>query len=140
MKITKLRTELVSLPFEPPVAGGNGITLNSCDCVLTFLETDGAGPVGEGLVFTINGWRLPVLHEMVKSFEALVVGREVELGGGLYDDAWRSIGFYGHSGAAVMGIAAIDDDWTVMAVRGSLPRALVPSTTPCGTCAPRPRG
>ena len=46
MKITKLRTELVSLPFEPPVAGGNGIYLNSCDCVLTFLETDGAGPVG----------------------------------------------------------------------------------------------
>lgn len=109
MKITKLRTELVSLPFEPPVAGGNGITLSTCDCVLTFLETDGAGPVGEGLVFTINGWRLPVLHEMVKSFEELVVGREVELGGGLFDDAWRAIGFYGHSGAAVMGIAAIDN-------------------------------
>jgi L-alanine-DL-glutamate epimerase-like enolase superfamily enzyme len=109
MKITKLRTELVSLPFEPPVAGGQGITLASCDCILTFLETDSGGPVGEGLIFSINGWRLSVLHEMVKSLEPLVVGREVSLGGGFFDDAWKAVGFLGHSGASIMGMAAVDN-------------------------------
>ena len=108
MKITRLRTELVSLPFDSQVPGGGGITLASADCILVFLETDG-GPVGEGLVFTINGRRLKVLHEMVLSFADQVVGLDPELAGGFYAEAWREMNFVGHAGVAVMGLSGIDE-------------------------------
>ena len=46
------------------------------------LETD-AGLVGEGLAFTLNNSRLKVIHEMVLSYEPLVVGLDPELGGSI---------------------------------------------------------
>ncbi len=56
--------------------------LRSCDLVLVFLETD-AGLIGEGLVMAINGTRLTVLAEMVRSLEPLVLGLDPTLDGSL---------------------------------------------------------
>jgi alkylation response protein AidB-like acyl-CoA dehydrogenase len=39
------------------------------------------GLVGEGLVFSFNEQRVSVLHEMVRSFEPLVMGLDPQLGG-----------------------------------------------------------
>ncbi len=50
MKITRVRTEIAHLPFNPPIGSGAG-ELRSSDCILVFLETD-QGLVGEGLVFS----------------------------------------------------------------------------------------
>ena len=107
MKITNLRTAVVHFPFNPPIDGGS-IMLRSSDCVLAYLETD-AGLVGEGLVFSLNGQRLRLIHDMVRSFEPLVVGLDPINAGAFLVRAWRDIGFVGRSGVSVIGLAAIDN-------------------------------
>lgn len=107
MKITRLRTEVVHVPFTPPI-GSRLMTLRSADCVLVFLETD-EGLVGEGLVFTLNNHRLPVLHEMVRSLEPLVAGLDPELGGSVSVRARADLNFVGHAGVSVIGLAGIEN-------------------------------
>ena len=107
MKITRLRTEVVHIPFTPPI-GSRLHDLTSADCVIVYLETD-AGLVGEGLVFALNNTRIKVLHEMVCSFEHLVVGLDPELGGTLAARAKGDIGFIGHAGVSIMGLAGVDE-------------------------------
>jgi len=81
VKITKLRTQVVHLPIDPPILTAILGNIVSADCVLTFLETD-EGLVGEGLVVTINNRRLGVIHEMIRNLEDLVVGLDPNLGTG----------------------------------------------------------
>jgi L-alanine-DL-glutamate epimerase-like enolase superfamily enzyme len=107
MKITKLRTQVVHFPFDPPIDGGAHV-LRSADCVLVFLETD-AGLIGEGLVFALNKQRLVVIDEMIRSLEPLVVGLDPELGGSFAALAFRDIGFLGRTGVAVIGVAGVDN-------------------------------
>lgn len=106
MKITALRTEVVHIPFTPPIGSRLG-KLSSVDCIIVFLETD-AGLIGEGLVFTLNRSRVAVLHEMVRSFEPLLVGLDPELGGTLSARAVADMNFVGHAGVSVMGLAGVD--------------------------------
>ncbi|MSQ73723.1 MAG: mandelate racemase/muconate lactonizing enzyme family protein [Betaproteobacteria bacterium] len=103
MKITALRTEVVHIPFNPII----GHALRSADCVLAYLETD-AGLVGEGFVCTLNAQRIRVIDEMVKSLEPLVLGLDPQLGGSFSARAWADVGFIGHAGVSLMGIAAVD--------------------------------
>ena len=56
------------------------VVIRSVDCVLIFLQTD-EGAVGEGMIFTLNGLRLSTVHEMVRSFEPLVLSVEPALTG-----------------------------------------------------------
>ena len=48
MKITRLRTQVVHLPIDPPIPTAILGMIRSTDCVLTFLDTD-EGITGEGL-------------------------------------------------------------------------------------------
>ena len=107
MKITKLRTQVVRVPITPPIVTTLFPTIETADCILTFLETD-AGLVGEGLVFTINGHRLKVLHEMVDSLAPLVEGLDPTMGGSLNARAWKELNFVGYEGVSVVGLAAVD--------------------------------
>ncbi len=106
MKITRLRTEIVHLPLRMPIVSALG-ELRSADSVLVFLETD-AGLIGEGLLMAINGARLAVLAEMVRSLEPLVLGLDPTLDGSFRLRAWRELNFFGTQGASAMGIAGID--------------------------------
>ena len=106
MKITRLRTEVVHLPFTPPIDGGL-FELRSADGVLVFLDSD-SGLVGEGLLFVLNNRRLKVVHEMAISFEPLVVGLDPTLCGLFTARAWAELTFLGRTGAAVIGLAGIE--------------------------------
>ena len=103
MKITRLRTEVVHIPFNPVI----GHALRSADCVLAYLETD-QGLVGEGWVCTLNEQRTGVIRAMVDSLGPLVVGLDPELGGTFSKRAWSDTGFIGSAGVTAMGIAAVD--------------------------------
>jgi L-alanine-DL-glutamate epimerase-like enolase superfamily enzyme len=72
MKITRLRTVPVEIPFDPPIDIGRPLRSNGC--VLAFLDSD-QGVTGEGLVCSLNAEGLPALDEAVRSLEPLVVGR-----------------------------------------------------------------
>ena len=108
MKITRLRTEVVHLPIDPPILTAILGSIRSADCVLTFLETD-AGLVGEGLVFSINNRRLGVIAEMIRNLEDLVVGLDPRLGGTLNAAAWKELNFLGYEGVSIVGLAAVDN-------------------------------
>jgi L-alanine-DL-glutamate epimerase-like enolase superfamily enzyme len=106
MKITRLRTEVVQIPFDPPVGLGMA-TLRTSGLVLVFVESD-QGVIGEGLVFTFNGHRLAVLNEMVRSFEPLVVGLDPHASGAFTARAWADLRNYGQAGISVMGLAGVE--------------------------------
>ena len=107
MKITRLRTQVVHLPIDPPIPTAILGSIRSADCVLTFLDTD-EGLTGEGLVFSINNRRLSVIHEMIRNLEDLVVGLDPRLGGALNAKAWKDLNFLGYEGVSIIGLAAVD--------------------------------
>ena len=108
MKITRLRTEVVHLPINPPILTSILGSLTSADCVLTFLDTD-EGITGEGLVFSINNKRLTTIHQMIKDLGDLVIGMDPRLGGSLNARAWKELNFLGYEGVSIVGLAAIDN-------------------------------
>jgi len=108
MKITRLRTEIVHLPIDPPIQTAILGAIRTADCILTFLDTD-QGLIGEGLVFSINNRRLSVIHEMIRQLADLVVGLDPCLGGSLNAKAWRDLNFLGYEGVSIVGLAAIDN-------------------------------
>ena len=107
MKITRLRTQIVHLPINPPILTSILGSLRSADCVLAFLETD-QGLVGEGLVLTINNRRLGVVHQMIRDLEDLVIGLDPLQGGALNARAWKELNFLGYEGVTILGLAALD--------------------------------
>lgn len=120
MKITRLKTTLLTVPLPSPIMSGLGpITVSGV--VLVELETD-AGVVGENLVFTLNEKRVRVLDEMVRSLEPLVVGMDPDFSTKFWADAWRDINFVGHKGVPVMGISAIDGAlWDLRGKKAGMP-------------------
>jgi L-alanine-DL-glutamate epimerase-like enolase superfamily enzyme len=107
MKITRLRTEIVQVPFDPPIGLGGSAMLRASGLVLAFLESD-QGVVGEGLVFTFNGHRLKVLDEMVRSFEPLLVGLDPHHSGAFMTRAWSDLRSYGTDGIGAQCLAGVE--------------------------------
>ena len=103
MKITGLRTIVVDLPINPPIMSAI-FAIHSTSCILCFLETD-QGLVGEGLVHAINGLRVKVLYEMVRSLEPLVLGLDPTLGGSFNARAWKELNFLGYEGVTIQAMA-----------------------------------
>jgi L-alanine-DL-glutamate epimerase-like enolase superfamily enzyme len=106
MKITGLRTVVVDLPIDPPILSAI-FEIRSTSCILCYLETD-AGLVGEGLVHAINGARVAVLHEMVRSLEPLVLGLDPTMASSVNARAWRELNFLGYEGVTIQALAGID--------------------------------
>ncbi|AYM14779.1 MULTISPECIES: mandelate racemase/muconate lactonizing enzyme family protein [Agrobacterium] len=114
MKITRLRTKVVNVPFRPILTQVGQIDFTTC--VLCYLETDQAGLVGEGLIHAVSGRRIAVLDEMVRSLEPLVVGLDLAQGGKLNADSWHALNFLGNDGITVHGLSAVESAlWDVRA-------------------------
>ena len=80
MKITRLRTKVVNIPFDPPIGLGGPAILRSSGMVLIFVESD-QGEVGEGLVFTFNGERLAEIDGAARGYEPLLAGLDPHYSG-----------------------------------------------------------
>ena len=106
MKVTALRTETVRLPLPRPVLSAI-FEIRSADAVLVFVDTD-QGVTGEGMCFAINGTRLELLRDMVRSFEPLLIGLDPTMGASFHKRAWTDLGFFGHAGMTVAGLAGVD--------------------------------
>jgi hypothetical protein len=127
MKIARLRTVVVDLPIEPPIVSAI-FAIRSTSCIPCFLETD-QGLVGEGLVHAINGLRVKVLHEMVRSLEPVVWGLDPTLGGSVNARAWKELNLLGYEGVTIQALAG--STW-----RGGICAAKRPSSMSAGLSGP----
>ena len=120
MKVTKIATQALRLPLDPPI----GSALGQFTCfgiVLVTLHTD-AGITGENLVFTLNDRRTKVLRQMVEDLADVVVGQDAGHIAGFWARAWKDINFLGHKGVPVVGISAIDGAlWDALGKAANLP-------------------
>jgi L-alanine-DL-glutamate epimerase-like enolase superfamily enzyme len=107
MKITRLRTALVDIPFDPPIGLGGPVMLKSSGLVLVFVDSD-QGVTGEGLVFTFNGNRLGAIEQLVQSLEPLVVGLDPQHSGIAVAGAWNALRFYGADGFSALCVSALE--------------------------------
>ena len=106
MKITRLRTTLVDVPFERPIATAIH-QMHSVGCVVVALETD-EGLKGEGLVFTLNGVRLKPLADIIQSFGDRVEGQDPHQVTAVTRAMWDEMNPIGHAGFPVAALSAVD--------------------------------
>ena len=106
MKITRVITDWVSLPFETPLRSAIHY-IPAIDCVLVRVESD-EGSFGEGLLWTFGPSRLPVLDAMVMSLAERIVGRDPHEISGIARDLWGEINFLGHKGVTIFALGALD--------------------------------
>jgi L-alanine-DL-glutamate epimerase-like enolase superfamily enzyme len=106
VKITGFRTRLVEVPFAQPIATAIH-QMRSVGCVLLELETD-QGLVGESYVFTLNGFRLKALHEMLLGFAHQVEGRDPHCVGAIGQAMWNEMNPIGHKGFSIAALTAVD--------------------------------
>ncbi len=120
MKIVRVRSHLLSLPLPRPVKT-SAHDIRTVDTVFVELETD-MGAVGTGYCFAFGPKRARALHALVEDLLPLYEGQDPTAPRALFDKAWRSINFLGHTGAAVMALAALDTAcWDLAAQGAGLP-------------------
>ena len=105
MKITALRTVALQYPyscqFGAPYPGP------CLGALAVFLDTD-AGITGENVLLAFNNRRLPVLQEMVRSLEPLVVGRDPTFSEAFCAEATKDAEHLGRSGVTLIGVGALE--------------------------------
>ena len=104
MKITDVRTVMVSIPMEGSVVQKD---IRSIGCVLVFIDTD-REVTGESLVFTFGTKRLDVLNSMVVSLKSEVIGEDPHSTERIWQRLWHELRFFGDKGMSLFGISAID--------------------------------
>src|SRR3954454_1137551 len=105
MKITALRTVALKYPyscqFGAPYPGP------SLGALAVFLDTD-AGITGETVLLAFNNKRLSVLHEMVRSFESLIIGCDPTFSEAFCVEATKDAEHLGTAGVTLIGIGALE--------------------------------
>lgn len=120
MKVTRIRKIPANVPLEKPILAG-GWEIKSAGILAVLAETD-QGIVGEGLAFTLNGWRMSMLVEGVETLAPLAVGLDPHFSGAFVEKALKDTLFFGHKSPLVMSMAAIECAmWDIRAKAAGLP-------------------
>lgn len=101
---------MIVLPLKVPYLceiGAPFSTRESLGGIAVLLRTD-AGVVGENFLIAVNGKRIGVIVEMIRSLEPLIVGRDPLLSRGFCEEARLDTRHLGPSGVSLIGIGAID--------------------------------
>lgn len=106
MKVTDIRTRLLSVPFtDPPKTGF--LTLDMIDLLVVEVETDD-GTVGVGHLHPLAGGMLTLemcIHEMLKP---VIMGEDVSDPAALWQKMWTATFIQGRMGLSVMAMSALD--------------------------------
>ncbi len=106
MKITRLKTRLVSLPLPKPITTALH-DMRSVGCCLLELETD-QGLIGEAYLFTLNGVRLKSFNEMICGLENFIIGKDPHFVSQIWEAIWKEINPTGHKGVTIAALSTID--------------------------------
>lgn len=106
IRITAMRTELVSLPLERTLKTSIH-EISSVYCLLVTLETN-SGTVGEGYGFCFDARRLAAISQFTKTLAPIVIGRDPHDVRRFWAEFLRSCNFYGQGGISVLAYNPID--------------------------------
>src|SRR5690625_2139418 len=106
MKITHLKTTLISIPFPKPLAVST-FTLKNRDVVIVEVETD-EGIVGTGYMLTL-GRGIKTLKSVIDhELKDLIICENPIYRQKIWEKLWWNLNFIGRKGAAIYAISAID--------------------------------
>lgn len=106
MKITSVVVAPMRVPYLCDI-GAPFSTTEQLGAAAVLLRTD-EGLVGENLLIAVNGKRLSVIVEMIRSLAPLAIGRDPTLSAGFAEDARLDTRHLGPSGVSLIGIGAIE--------------------------------
>jgi L-alanine-DL-glutamate epimerase-like enolase superfamily enzyme len=120
MKIVRVVVHPLRLPLRRSLRTSIH-DIRAVDTVLVELQGD-AGAVGSGYCFAFGERRAHALQSLVEDLATVYEGQDARATRSLFDRAWRSINFLGHTGVSVMALAALDTAcWDLTAQAAGLP-------------------
>jgi L-alanine-DL-glutamate epimerase-like enolase superfamily enzyme len=120
MKIGRIVVHPLRLPLPRPLKTSIH-DVRAVDTVLVELQGAG-GAVGSGYCFAFGERRARALQSLVEDLATVYEGQDARATRTLFDQAWRSINFLGHTGVSVMALAALDTAcWDLAAQAAGLP-------------------
>lgn len=120
MKIGRIVVHPLRLPLPRPLKTSIH-DIRAVDTILVELQGDG-GAFGSGYCFAFGEHRARALQALVDDLATIYEGQEATSTRALFDRAWRSINFLGHTGVSVMALAALDTAcWDLAAQAAGLP-------------------
>ncbi len=122
MKITNVVVHRLSVPLPRPVRTSIHDHAHA-DTVVVEMRAD-AGAVGSGYGFAFGAHRARALAALVEDLVPLYLGKEPTAVRSHFARAWQAINFLGHSGVAVMALAALDQACWDLAARAGGRRLL----------------
>ena len=106
MKITEIRTYLLSVPFSDPPKTGF-LTLSSIDLLVVEVETD-AGVVGTGHLHPLAGGMRTLETCIDEMLKPLLIGEDADDVEALWQKMWQATFIQGRMGITVMAMSALD--------------------------------
>ncbi|NEU31448.1 mandelate racemase/muconate lactonizing enzyme family protein [bacterium LRH843] len=120
MKITDIKTTIVSIPFSKPLAVST-FNLESRDVVIVEVTTD-QGVTGIGYMMTLGRGIRTLKSVIDNELKDLVIGEDPFYRQKIWEKLWWQLNFFGRKGAAVYAISAIDVAlWDIMGKITNLP-------------------
>lgn len=120
MTISRIEVHRLSVPLPRPVRTAIHDHAHA-DTVVVQMRTDD-GLVGSGYCFAFGAARARALSALVEDLVPFYAGKDPRAVTAHHEAAWRAINFIGHSGLAVMALAALDVAcWDLAARAAGLP-------------------
>ena len=120
MKISSIDIERLAIPLRKPIRTA-AHDFTHAYTVFVRLRTD-AGPTGIGWCFAFEASKAAALAALVEDLAPIFEGRDPRAVRANFAAAWRDLNFFGHAGASMMALSAIDTAcWDLAAQAAELP-------------------
>jgi len=120
MKITKIATRIVNLPFESTITTAIH-KMSSVGCVLLTIETD-EGIEGQSYLFSLNASNIHSFDEKLKKFERHLIGKDPHLVEVIWQEIWQVISSVRDKHISISALSTIDTAiWDIVGKTANLP-------------------
>ena len=120
MKITKIATQIINLPFESTITTAIH-KMSSVGCVLLTIETD-EGIEGQSYLFSLNASNIHSFDEKLKKFERHLIGKDPHLVEVIWQEIWQVISSVRDKHIAISALSTIDTAiWDIVGKTANLP-------------------